>query len=212
MAAAHETAAYDIARDALRAAELDLMQQRERVAEMRRHLPPGPITENYRFSEFVGGEERAVTLTDLFTDPDKPLIVYHFMFGKRQTAPCPMCSMWTDGWNAVAKHVAARVNFVVAASSSAEEWAELAAVQGWDALRLVSAAPSTFKVDIGGEDAEGNQWPFLSVWELADGKPRMTYSGGANIDADHWRGIDLLSPVWHFFDLTRAGRGNWMPD
>jgi predicted dithiol-disulfide oxidoreductase (DUF899 family) len=26
------------------------------------------------------------------------------------------------------------------------------------------------------------------------------------------RGIDLLSPVWHFLDLTPAGRGDWYPD
>ena len=25
------------------------------------------------------------------------------------------------------------------------------------------------------------------------------------------RGLDLLSPVWHFFDLTPEGRGDWFP-
>jgi predicted dithiol-disulfide oxidoreductase (DUF899 family) len=37
-----------------------------------------------------------------FTAPDRPLILYHFMFGKRQVEPCPMCSMWIDGFDAVA--------------------------------------------------------------------------------------------------------------
>ena len=27
----------------------------------------------------------------------------------------------------------------------------------------------------------------------------------------HWRGMDLLSPVWNFLDLTPEGRGDWMP-
>ena len=202
---------YDTARTALRQAELDLMQQRELVAEMRRQLPAGPITEDYEFSEFFDGAEHPVKLSDLFTDRRQPLIIYHFMFGNQQTTPCPMCSMWTDGWNAVTDHISARVNFVVAASSSAQEWTEVATSRGWTNLRLVSAAPSSFKLDIGGEDEEGNQWPFLSVWELIDGRPRMTYSGGAHIDGEHWRGVDLLSPVWHFLDLTRGGRGDWMP-
>ncbi len=24
-------------------------------------------------------------------------------------------------------------------------------------------------------------------------------------------GLDLFSPVWHLLDLTRQGRGDWMP-
>jgi len=203
--------AFEAARETLRDAELGLMLRRERVAELRRALPPGPTVPDYEFEEYVDGATRTVRLSELFTDPSKPLVVYHFMYGKRQEQPCPMCSMWTDGWNAVAGHLAERLNFVVAASSPAEEWTRLATGRGWTNLRLASAAPSTFKVDIGGEDADGNQWPFLSVYELVDGEPRLTYSGGAHIAGDHWRGVDLLSPVWHFLDLTPGGRGDWMP-
>jgi predicted dithiol-disulfide oxidoreductase (DUF899 family) len=203
--------AFEAARDALRAAELELMLDRERVAEMRRSLPPGPSVPDYEFAEHVDGTTNAIRLSQLFADPDKPLVVYHFMYGKRQEHPCPMCSMWTDGWNAVAHHLAERLNFVVAASSPADEWTRVAHDRGWDNLRLVSAAPSSFKLDVGGEDADGNQWPFISVYELVDGEPRLTYSGSAHISGDHWRGVDLLSPVWHFLDLTRDGRGDWMP-
>jgi predicted dithiol-disulfide oxidoreductase (DUF899 family) len=199
------------ARAELRAAELELMLQRERVAAMRRGLPLGPGGADYEFDEFVDGETRRLSLADLFSDPDKPLIVYHFMYGKQQTSACPMCSMWMDGWNAVTRHLAENVNFVVASSADAADWAALAETRGWGNVRLVSAAPSTFKLDIGGENAEGYQEPAISVWELVDGVPRLTYSGGAHIEGDHWRGVDLLSPVWHLLDLTRAGRGDWMP-
>lgn len=202
---------HTAARAELRAAELELMLQRERVAELRRSLPLGPGGADYEFDEHVDGETRRVGLADLFTSPDRPLIVYHFMYGKQQTDPCPMCAMWMDGWNAVANHLAENVDFVVASSSDAADWASLAADRGWNDIRLVSAAPSTFKLDIGGEDADGYQEPVISVWELVDGTPRMTYSGAAHIDGDHWRGVDLLSPVWHLLDLTRAGRGDWMP-
>ncbi len=51
----------------------------------------------------------------------------------------------------------------------------------------------------------------MSVYELIDGRPHVSWSGGARIVDEHWRGVDLLSPVWHFLDLTRAGRGDWMP-
>lgn len=203
--------AFEAGREALRAAELDLMLQRERVAELRRELPPGPVVADYEFEEFVDGATRSVRLSELFTGPDRPLVVYHFMYGEQQAQPCPMCAMWADGWNAVAHHLAENVDFVVAASSPAEEWTALAQTRGWANLRLVSAAPSTFKLDIGGEDTGGNQTPFISVYELDDGRPRLTYSGGAHIDAEHWRGVDLLSPVWHVLDLTRPGRRNWMP-
>jgi predicted dithiol-disulfide oxidoreductase (DUF899 family) len=203
--------AHEAARGELRAAELELMLQRERVAAMRRDLPLGPSGSDYAFDEFVDGETRRIALADLFTSADRTLIVYHFMYGKQQTSACPMCSMWMDGWDAVAHHLAENVDFVVASSAKAADWSALAEHRGWSNVRLVSAAPSTFKLDIGGEDADGNQEPVISVWELVDGEPRLTYSGGAHIDGDHWRGIDLLSPVWHLLDLTRAGRGDWMP-
>lgn len=35
-------------------------------------------------------------LSELFSGPGRPLIVYHFMYGKRNTTACPMCTMWTD--------------------------------------------------------------------------------------------------------------------
>ena len=197
---------YDAARAALREAELALMQQRETVAELRRRLPPGPETDDY---EFVG-PTGPVRLGELLAD-ERPLVLYHFMFGKQQTAPCPMCSMWADGWNAVAHHLAENVNFVLVSDAPIDETLALADARGWTDLQWLSAHDSSFKVDIGGADEAGNQWPFLSTWEAGEHGPRLAYSGGAHIAAEHWRGLDLLSPVWHVLDLTRPGRGDWMP-
>ncbi len=198
---------YEEQREALRQAELALMQQREEVAALRRKLPPGPLVEDYEFNSAEG----PVRLSELFTSPDRSLVLYHFMLGKQQAEPCPMCSMWADGWNAVAHHLAASVDVALVTAASVERTEEVARDRGWTDLQWLSAAENTFKADIGGEDASGNQWPFLSVFELGDGSPRLTYSGGAHIIDEHWRGVDLLSPVWHFLDLTRAGRGDWMP-
>ena len=34
-----------------------------------------------------------VPLSGLFSAPDRALIVYHLMYGKAQTEPCPLCTM-----------------------------------------------------------------------------------------------------------------------
>jgi len=192
---------------ALRTAERDLMMQRERVAEMRRALPVGPVADDYVFASADG----PVRLVELSTDADRPLVVYHFMFGGRQSAPCPMCSMWADGWNGVVDHLAQRFDFALVTQGTAEENAALAKERGWENLQWLSAAGSSFKTDFGSMDADGNQSPFMTVFERDGDDLRLSWSGAAQYDADHYRGVDLLSPVWHLLDLTRHGRGDWFP-
>jgi predicted dithiol-disulfide oxidoreductase (DUF899 family) len=196
----------------LREAELELSEHRERVAAMRRNLPIAPPGPDYAFTRLVDGQSTPVKLSELFSAPDRTLVVYHFMYGKKQTEACPMCSAWADGWSSVTHHIDRRIDFAVAAAAPIEEWTALADERGWTNLRLVSAADSTFKIDIGGEDGEGNQWPFISVWTLdTDGRPRQRYGGSAIFDDGRGRGLDLLNPIWHFFDLTPEGRGDFMP-
>lgn len=198
---------YEEARDSLRQAELDLMLERERVAELRRSLPPGPIVKDYTF----GSPDGDVRLSELFSAPDRPVVLYHFMYGKAQTAPCPMCAMWADGWAAVDHHIAHNVDFAMVSAAPIDETLALAHERGWGNLLWLSAADNMFKTDIGGEDDNGNQMPFMSAYESTDSGPRLSWSGGAHIADNHWRGVDLFSPVWHFLDITRQGRGDWMP-
>jgi Bacterial protein of unknown function (DUF899) len=47
----NESAEYRARREELRLAEIDLMQRRERVAELRRRLPPGATVQDYIFQE-----------------------------------------------------------------------------------------------------------------------------------------------------------------
>ena len=97
---ANESAEYVAKREELRLAEIELMRQRERVAELRRYLPPGPAVEDYKFIEgpmdLDSGDTptRTVRLSELFTAAGRPLVIYHLMYGKRQTKPCPMCTAW----------------------------------------------------------------------------------------------------------------------
>ena len=203
------------AREALRTAELELMLQRERVAELRRALPPGPVVEGHIFDEGPAdlsqdGPIVQRTLGDLCTD--RPLVLYHFMFGNAFVEPCPMCTMWADGWNGLRRPLEQRIDFAIVTSAPIADTRDLARQRGWDDLRLLSAAGSSFKRDIGGEDADGGLSPFVSVYERDGDDVRLSYAGSAHISGDHWRGVDLLSPVWHLLDLTRPGRGDWMPD
>jgi len=208
------------ARDELRQAEIELMRHRERVAEMRRRLPPGPIVEDYALEEgpadLAAGDTpvRTVRLSELFSRPDRDLVVYQFMFGKLQTEPCPMCTMWIDGFNGVAEHITQNVDFAVVAAADLPALRAHARDRGWTNLRLLSAGSSTFKRDLGSEDAEGNQDSTVSVFTRdADGSIRHFYSAHPRMsDTIDQRGIDLLSPVWHVLDLTPHGRGDWFAE
>jgi predicted dithiol-disulfide oxidoreductase (DUF899 family) len=93
-----ESAQYLAKREELRLAEIELMRQRERVAQLRRGLPQGAAVRDYVFEEgprdLGAGDApvRKVHLAELFTRPNRPLLVYHLMHGKGQTKPCPMCT------------------------------------------------------------------------------------------------------------------------
>ncbi|GGJ27779.1 DUF899 family protein [Streptomyces brasiliensis] len=212
-----ESADYVSAREELRQAEIELMRQRERVAGLRRRLPPGPVVEDYVFEEGPADLEegdaptRTVRLSELFTRPGRDLVVYHLMYGKKQTEPCPMCTMWCDGFNGVAQHIAQNVDFAVVAAADPPALRAHARNRNWTNLRLLSAGAGTFKYDLGSEDADGNQDSTVSVFTRDDdGSVRHFYSAHPRMSDDiDQRGIDLLNPVWHILDLTRRGRGDW---
>src|SRR5438093_1155769 len=85
-----ESEEYLSKREELRRAEIELMNQRERVAELRRRLPKGPAVEDYVFEEVTmkldEGDKpvRTVRLSQLFTGPDRSVVIYQFMYGKKQ--------------------------------------------------------------------------------------------------------------------------------
>lgn len=213
---ANESPEYLRGREELRLAEIELMRQRERVAELRRNLPEGATVQDYQFEEgprdlHAGDAVRSVRLSGLFTRPNRSLVIYHFMFGKKQTKACPMCTAWLDGANGVAHHLAQNLDFAVVAAADLPTLRAYARQRGWDKLRLLSAGASTFKYDFGSEDREGAQDSTISVFTRdAKGAVRHFYSAHPWMGPDiKERGIDLLTPIWHFMDLTPQGRGSW---
>jgi predicted dithiol-disulfide oxidoreductase (DUF899 family) len=213
----NESGDYLAKREALRLAEIELMRQRERVAELRRRLPQGATIQDYVFEEGPANLDdgdtpaRTVRLSELFLKPDRALVIYHLMYGKKQTRACPMCTAWIDGFNAVAEHLGQNINLAVVAAAEPPVLRAHARARGWTKLRLLSAGSSTFKYDLGSEDREGNQDSTISVFARAsDGALRHFYSAHPRMASDiAERGIDLLSPIWSVLDLTPQGRGDW---
>ena len=213
----NESPDYLARREELRFAEIELMKQRERVADLRRHLPEGAAVQDYVFQEgpadLNAGDTpiRRVRLSELFSRPERALIVYHLMFGKAQTSPCPMCTLWIDGFNGVARHLSQNVDFVIAAAADPPALRDHARSRGWRNLRLLSCGTSTLKYDLGSEDADGNQESTLSVFTRdRQGTVRHFYTAHPQMADDiHQRGLDLLNPVYNIFDLTPQGRDDW---
>jgi predicted dithiol-disulfide oxidoreductase (DUF899 family) len=213
----NESTEYLAKREELRHAEIELMRQRERVAQLRRALPPGATIPDYEFLEgpasLDDGDEpvRKTRLSELFTAPDRALVIYHFMFGKKQTNACPMCTAWIDAFNGVAHHLAQNVDLAIVAATDPSTLRAHARDRGWNKLRLLSAGDSTFKYDLGSEDSEGRQDSTISVFTReSDGTLRHFYSGHPWLaDEIKERGIDELNPTWNLLDLTPQGRGKF---
>src|SRR5882762_4029259 len=147
----NEAPEYLAKREELRLAEIDLLNTREKVAALRRTLPKGATIQDYEFLEgptsLDDGDAptKNVRLSVLFTAPDRSLVIYHFMYGKKQTVACPMCTAWIDGYNSVAQHIAQNVDLAIVAAADPSTLRAHARKRGWDKLRLLSAGESTFK-------------------------------------------------------------------
>jgi predicted dithiol-disulfide oxidoreductase (DUF899 family) len=215
---ANESEEYLSKREELRLLEIESMKLRERVAEARRQLPQGPVVKDYMFLEgpadLNAGDSPTSTvhLSQLFTGADRPVVIYHLMYGKQQTSPCPMCTLWIDGYNCVAHHIAQNLDFAIVAAADPPELRDHARRRGWYNLRLLSTGEgSMFKYDLGSEDEKGRQDSTISVFTRdEDGTLRHFYSAHPRMDASiKERGIDLLTPVYNLLDLTPRGRGDW---
>jgi len=207
------SAEYKTEREDLRLAEIALTEQRERVAELRRNLPADtPIATNYELTEATGGDVRTVRLSELFELNCSSLIVYHFMWAEKDPAPCPMCTMWIDGFDTVLPHVSQNTRLVLIARQQPGKIRAFANERKWGNLRTISSANTSFNEDFGMETDNGSQLPGLSVFlKSPDNTIRHFYTVSAIMGDGHYRGLDLLSPVWNLLDLLPKGRGDWYP-
>jgi predicted dithiol-disulfide oxidoreductase (DUF899 family) len=225
-----ETPEYRAARDRLLQEEIELRRAMERVAESRRHLPPGGVVpEDYVFQAAGSdGSPTAVRLSELFASGRDSLVIYSFMFPRDpgdqrrgpdegQTAllplietPCPSCVALLDQLDGAAEHVAQNLNFVVAAKSPLPRLLTWAEERGWRRLRLVSTEGTTFNRDYHAETADGDQRPMLNVFHR-DGDTIRHFWGSELFYAppepgQEMRHVGTLEPLWNMFDFTPEGR------
>lgn len=196
---------YLAARENLLDAEADLLEHVERVAQMRRTLPPGPIVPDY---EFFDGDTR-VRLSEIFSDGKPYLVMYHFMYWQDDQEFCPMCSMWVDGWDGVAHHVSQRANIVAATLAPVEVAKAWANKRVWHRIRVLADASPAFARDTGAEDDEGNPQSTVLVFEKTPQGIRHVYTAHAEFRG-RYRGVDQLCATWQILDLLPSGRGDWL--
>lgn len=209
-----ESAAYRNARDKLLAAEIELRARVEKVAALRRALPPGgAVAQDYVFEEGASGTAK---LSELFTIPDASLAVYSFMYGPAMEKACPMCTAMLDSLDGAAPHATQRINLVVVAKSPIARIRAFARERGWRNLRLLSSAGNTYNRDYHGESADGSQMPCLNVFTRRGGVTRHAYATELlyvpSAPGQNGRHVDAIWPLWNLFDFLPEGRGSdWYP-
>ena len=206
----NEGAEYRRAREALLAEEIELRRHIERVAEMRRALPPGAeVTRAYEFS----GESGKVTLPELFGNK-QTLVIYSYMFGPQREKPCPMCTSFMSTWEAKLPDVEQRIAFAFVARSPIERLIEAKRARGWTRHKVYSDTSGDYTRDyVSATDAD---MPGYSVFTGRDGVIRHFWSGEmgqtmADPGQDP-RGAPDIDPLWTLLDTTPEGRGkDWYP-
>ena len=206
----NESTEYRRAREALLAEEIELRRHIERVAEMRRALPPGgEVTRAYEFS----GESGKVTLPELFGNK-QTLVIYSYMFGPQREKPCPMCTSFMSTWEAKLPDVEQRIAFAFVARSPIERLIEAKRARGWTRHKVYSDTSGDYTRDyVSATDAD---MPGYSVFTRRDGTIRHFWSGemsGKMADpGQDPRGAPDIDPLWTLLDTTPEGRGkDWYP-
>jgi len=207
----NESADYRKARTALLAEEIELRRHIERVAQLRRQLPPGgEVHGNYQF-EGAGG---STDLAGLFR-AQHTLVVYSYMFGPQRKRPCPMCTSLLGAWAGEARDIRQRVALAVVARAPIGRLLAFAQERGWRDLPLYSDINENYSRAYYAL-LDGDDIPALNVFTRRDGRIRHFWSGemtAATADpGQDPRGAPDLMPLWTLLDATPEGRGeDWYP-
>lgn len=185
----------DAVRDEIRALEEKIVKEKERLAELRRSLPPRTIADY----ELLGQGGRSVRLSDLFGDKSDLILIHNMGTG------CTYCTLWADGLNGVLDHLQDRAAVALISPDAPNVQANFAASRGWQ-FPLVSASGSSINRDLGmvGSDGE-SAYPGVSTF-------RRDPDGSLHLiaQATFGPGDDFCS-VWPLLDLLADGANGWEP-
>ena len=207
----NESAEYRQARQDLLVEEIDLRRHIERVAALRRLLPPGgEVPRDYGFVAEDGSD---VTLTDLFGEHDT-LIIYSYMFGPDRESPCPMCTSLMGGLAHKTADIRQRAAIAFTARSPIERLIEAKSARGWVDLPVYSDQAGDYTRDyVHPDDAD---LPAYNVFTRRDGVTRHFWgdeiTGEMADPGEDPRGAVQLDPLWLLLDTVPDGRGtDWYP-
>lgn len=173
--------------------EYEQQDLERRLAELRRRRPREPVRD-YLFRDATGA---AVALSSLFEDK-RSLVLIHNMGHQ-----CSFCTMWADGFAGLYRHLHSRVAFVVTSPDPPQTQRDLAARRGW--TFPMYSVDRTFVDEMGFVDPSGGMMPGVSTFEQApDG-------GVVRIARAEFGPGDRFCAVWHFFELSADGVGEWQP-
>lgn len=169
-----------------------LVSQQEKLAELKRQLPPKQV-QDYTLTSADG----PVKLSQLFGDKND-LVVIHNM-GKG----CRYCTLWADGFNGVLPHLENRAAFVVCSPDSIETQQQFADSRGWR-FKMVSGHGSSFTEDMGFR-SDKSWMPGVSTFRK-DGDGALYRVARAPFGP-----FDPFSGIWHVFALLSDGVNDWEP-
>jgi predicted dithiol-disulfide oxidoreductase (DUF899 family) len=214
---------HQAAREELLKREKELTRRSDELARERRELPWVRVEKEYEFDTDDGKK----TLEELFNGRSQ-LLVYHFMFGPRYEAGCPVCSSGADTYDGAVPHLKARdVTFLCDSRAPLEKLNAYKQRMGWS-FPWVSSLETDFRFDFGvsqtdeqaaklvegdlpaviaqiaaacGTDSAGylTEAPGLSAFALEDGAVYHTYSTYA-------RGLEILMGFYPMLDRVSKGR------
>src|SRR4051794_26976565 len=207
----NESDEYRRARQELLVEEIELRRHVERVAALRRNLPPGGAVQ--RDYDFVAEDGRQVTLADLFGDHDT-LVIYSYMFGPQRAAPCPMCTSFMGGFDHKINDIGQRVAIAFTARSSIDRMIEAKRARGWQHMPIYSDVSGDYTRDY--VSADDGDVPAYNVFVKRDGKIHHFWSEEIGFEmADPGqdpRSAVEMDPLWLLLDTTPDGRGrDWRP-
>jgi predicted dithiol-disulfide oxidoreductase (DUF899 family) len=207
----NESAAYRKARERLLAEEIELRRQIQRVAELRRALPPGGEAKDYRFLDKDGNELR---LADLFGDHDT-LFTYFWMYGPERERPCPMCTSFVGSLDIPAPDIEQRIALAIVGRSPVERQLAFARERGWTHLSFYQTVGDDFARDYRAL-VDGDEGAAVLVWKRDGDTVRLFWAAeGGSETADPGFDPHLApdpTPLWNILDWTPDGRGtDWYP-
>ena len=205
----NESAAYRAARNALLAEEIEVRRHIERVAEMRRALPPGgEVPQDYAFD----GEDGPTTLSGLFGDRDT-LVIYRYML-PADGGPCPMCTSFMAGFDMKIADIRQRIAIAFVARAPIAKLAAAKRDRGWVQMPIYSDESGDYaRAYVHRDDLN---IPAYNVFTRQDGTIRHFWAseiGGDMADpGQDPRGQPEFDPLWMVLDTTPRGRGtDWYP-